>query len=205
MEKKTIKLPYADNALEPVMGRDTIETHFGKHYINYVNNYNNLVSQHAEFADSSISDVILHSDGPLFNNAAQVVNHELFFLQFAMRPMKDNHPKGVLLDAINNHFGNFEELRKLLTQRATALFGSGWVWLALDGTNLVIANGSNAYTPITQNMRPLLAIDVWEHAYYLDYKEKRVQYLDGFWSIIDWNIIEHRYINALEHNMSWEE
>ncbi len=197
--REAVVLPYKNAALEPVMSKETIDTHFGKHYINYLNKYNELKESHAEFKESSLEDVIRHSEGPLFNNAAQVLNHELFFLQFAGEQIENNSAKGVLLDAINNHFGSFDELVKLMTQRAASLFGSGWVWLALDSKNLVVVNGSNAYTPILEDMQPLMAIDVWEHAYYIDYREKRAEYLDKFWSIINWHTIEERYVYAAEH------
>lgn len=196
MTHNEIKLPYDAQSLEPSMSKMTIDYHFGKHYHTYLENFRKLVAEQPQFSDSSLYDVILHSDGPLFNNAAQVLNHELFFKQ--MTPIGKNKPSGVLLDAINNHFGSFEELKKIMTSKSLSLFGSGWVWLALDEKNLVVTSGSNAYNPITEDMRPLLAIDVWEHAYYLDYQNRRGDYLEKLWTLIDWDVIEHRMVHGLE-------
>lgn len=196
MTHNQIKLPYEVTALEPIMSKFTIDCHYGKHYHTYLENFRKLVSEHPQYENSSIFDVILHSEGPLFNNAAQVLNHELFFSQ--LTPMGKNAPESVLLDAINFHFGSFEEMKKLMTTKSLTLFGSGWVWLALDGKNLVIVGGSNAYNPITEQMRPLLAIDVWEHAYYLDYQNRRGDYLEKLWTLINWDVIEHRFIHGVE-------
>lgn len=196
MTHNAIKLPYEAQSLEPSMSKVTIDYHFGKHYHTYLENFSRLVAEQPQYHDSTIYDVILHSEGPLFNNAAQVLNHELFFKQ--MTPVGKNKPSGVLLEAINNHFGSFEEMRKIMTAKSLSLFGSGWVWLALGEKNLVVTAGSNAYNPITEDMRPLLAIDVWEHAYYLDYQNRRGDYLEKLWTLIDWDVIESRFVNGLE-------
>lgn len=196
MTHNEIKLPYDAQSLEPAMSKMTIDYHFGKHYHTYLENFRKLVAEQPQFSGSDIYDIIQHSDGPLFNNAAQVLNHELFFKQ--LTPMGKNKPSGVLLDAIDYSFGSFEEMKKLMTSKSLSLFGSGWVWLALDGKNVVITSGSNAYNPITESMRPLLAIDVWEHAYYLDYQNRRGDFLEKLWTLIDWDIIEHRFVHGLE-------
>lgn len=196
MTHDAIQLPYDVHSLEPSMSKTTIDYHFGKHYFTYLENFRRLVGEQPKFAVSTIYDVIQHSEGPLFNNAAQVLNHELFFKQ--MTPVGKNKPSGELLEAINDYFGDFDEMKKIMTAKAVTLFGSGWVWLALDGKNLVVVSGSNAYNPITEDMRPLLAIDVWEHAYYLDYQNRRGDYLEKLWTLIDWNVIEHRFVHGLE-------
>lgn len=196
MTHNQIKLPYEVTALEPSMSKLTLEYHYGKHYHTYLENFRKLTNDQPQFENASIYEVILHSDGALFNNAAQVVNHEMFFNQ--LTPMGKNVPTGVLLDAIMFHFGSFDEMKKLMTTKALTLFGSGWVWLALDDKNLVIVGGSNAYNPITESMRPLLAIDVWEHAYYLDYQNRRGDYLEKLWTLINWDVIEHRYVHGIE-------
>lgn len=187
-----MELPYQADALEPVMSKETIDIHFGKHYMAYLNNYNKIIESMPQFEKTPINDVILHSDGTLFNNAAQIVNHELFFKQLNKNGSKA--PTGTLLNAINSSFSSFEEMRKIMTDEATTLFGSGWVWLSLDGDNLVITSGSNAYTPIAEGITPLLAIDVWEHSYYLDYQNRRAEYLEKLWDIIDWKVIQERYV-----------
>ena len=196
MEHKQLNLPYEENALEPVMSKETIEFHFGKHYNAYCTNFKKLIEENPQFKDACISEVIQDSEGGLFNNAAQVVNHELFFEQFSANGKKE--PDGALLDAINHSFNSFDEMKKLMTAKSVGLFGSGWVWLALDGKNLVIAEGSNAYNPLVEYMRPLLAIDVWEHAYYLDYQNRRPDYIENLWKIIDWDIISKRYSVEIE-------
>ncbi len=193
-----ITLPYAVDALEPIISAETIEYHFGKHYHAYLNNYNSLIAEQPQFSDSTIEEIIQKSSGGLYNNAAQMVNHEMYFLQFTGNQDGITEPTGVLMDAVNLKFGSFEELRKLMTEHATKLFGSGWVWLALDDKNLVILEGSNAYTPLSEGMQPLLAIDVWEHAYYIDFRNNRAEHLDKIWNIIDWSVIGHRYVNAIE-------
>lgn len=200
MEIKVATLNYDKKALEPTISSSTIDYHYGKHYQAYVDNYNKLVAEHPNYHDFSLIEVIQNSEGALYNNAAQSLNHEMYFSQFTD---KSTTPKGVLLDAINYKFNSFEEMVELLTQKSIALFGSGWVWLALNGRNLVIMEGSNAFNPIVEGVVPLLAIDVWEHAYYLDYENKRAEYIKRFWDILDWDIIEKRYVEAIEKSVNF--
>lgn len=186
-------LPYDADSLYPVISKESVEYHFGKHLQAYINNLNSLIAG-TEFADKSLEEIIMSApDGPIFNNAGQVLNHTLYFLQFSPSPIK-NEPDGKLKDAINNSFGNFENFKKEFSDAATTLFGSGWAWLAAnkDG-KLVITKESNAGIPLRNGMIPLMCIDVWEHAYYIDYRNKRTEYIKELWKIIDWNIIEKRF------------
>lgn len=196
MTHEQINLPYEVSSLEPSMSKMTLDFHYGKHYKAYLDNYKRIVGEQPQYAEMSIEDVVLNSDGALFNNAAQVINHEMFFEQ--MTPMSNGAPTGVMLDSINYHFESFENLKTLMTAKSISLFGSGWVWLALNDKNLVIESGSNAYNPITESLSPLLAIDVWEHAYYLDYQNRRGDYLEKLWTLINWDVIEQRYVRAIE-------
>lgn len=186
-------LPYDADSLYPVISKESVEYHFGKHLQAYINNLNSLIAG-TEFANKSLEEIIMSApDGPIFNNAGQVLNHTLYFLQFSPSPIK-NEPDGKLKDAINNSFGNFENFKKEFSDAATTLFGSGWAWLAAnkDG-KLVITKESNAGIPLRNGMIPLMCIDVWEHAYYIDYRNKRTEYIKELWKIIDWNIIEKRF------------
>lgn len=186
-------LPYDADSLYPIISKESVEYHFGKHLQAYINNLNSLIAG-TEFADKSLEEIIMSApDGPIFNNAGQVLNHTLYFLQFSPSPIK-NEPDGKLKDAINNSFGNFENFKKEFSDAATTLFGSGWAWLAAnkDG-KLVITKESNAGIPLRNGMIPLMCIDVWEHAYYIDYRNKRTEYIKELWKIIDWNIIEKRF------------
>lgn len=185
-------LPYSRDALEPIISQETINYHYGKHLQTYVNNLNSLV-QDTPFQGKSVEEIVsIAPDGAIFNNAGQVLNHTLYFLQFTPNP-KTNKPIGKLANAIERDFGNFENFQDEMTKVATSLFGSGWVWLAMnkDGKLIIVkeANGSN---PIRQGMKPLLGFDVWEHAYYLDYQNRRTEHLDNLWKIINWEVIENR-------------
>ena len=186
-------LPYADNALEPVISRETIGYHYGKHLQNYVNTLASLVKD-TPWSAKSVEELVAEvPEGPLFNNAGQTLNHALYFTQF-MPAKADNQPTGTLLELINRDFGSFDTFKEQFTQAALTLFGSGWAWLAQqqDG-RLVIRKESNAGNPLRNNETPLLGIDVWEHAYYLDYQNRRVDHLSAVWNIIDWNVLETRY------------
>jgi len=191
MKFELIQLPYATNALEPVISKQTIELHYGKHLQAYVNNLNNLV-QGTKFENADLETIVKESDGALFNNAGQVLNHNLYFLQFS--PKGGGKPSGKLADAINAKWGSFENFQKEFEAAGVGLFGSGWVWLAADekGT-LSITKEVNAGNPITKGLKPLLTFDVWEHAYYLDYQNRRADYLKSLWNIIDWQVVESRY------------
>lgn len=189
-------LPYASDALEPVISRETIEFHYGKHLQTYVDNLNKLVAG-TEFETMPLEEIVCKSQGAIFNNAGQILNHNLYFSQF--RPVTDN-PSPVtgtpspLFDAINRDFGSFEAFQKEFEQKGVTLFGSGWVWLSADKDGkLVITQETNANNPIIKGLKPLLTMDVWEHAYYIDYRNRRAAHLQALWQIINWEEIERRY------------
>lgn len=186
------QLPYANDALEPVISQETINYHYGKHLQTYVNNLNSLVSS-TPYAGKTIEEIVITApDGAIFNNAGQVLNHTLYFQQFTPAP-KQLEPSGKLAEAINRDFGNFENFKDQMTQAATTLFGSGWTWLAMDKDgNLSIIKEANGSNPLRQGMKPLLGFDVWEHAYYLDYQNRRTDHLANLWKIIDWQVVENR-------------
>lgn len=187
-----VALPYAPEALEPVISRETIEYHYGKHLQTYVDNLNKLVAG-TEFESMPLEQIVANAQGAIFNNAGQVLNHNLYFTQFS--PVKaDNHtPKGAILEAINRDFGSFEAFKAEFEQKGVSLFGSGWVWLAADKDGkLVITQESNAGNPVTKGLKPLLTMDVWEHAYYIDYRNRRAEHLKSLWHIINWDEVEKR-------------
>lgn len=185
------KLPYAPDALLPVISPTTIEYHYGKHERAYVDTLNKLI-EGTEFADMALEDIIVKSDGKLFNNASQAWNHIFYFFQFSPDGLKE--PSGKLREAIDSQFGSFDDFKRKFEEAGTTLFGSGWVWLAADAEGkLFIIQGKNAENPLTQNLKPILTFDVWEHAYYLDYQNLRADYLHKLWDIVDWDAIEMRY------------
>lgn len=186
------KLPYATNALEPIISEQTIGFHFGKHLQTYVNALKGLV-ENTEYVGKSVEEIIQTApDGPIFNNAGQIFNHTFYFMQLSA-PKKNNVPQGRLAQLINDAFGSFEEFQKLFTQAATTLFGSGWAWLSQDARgNLVITKEQNAKCPLTQGFNPLFVVDVWEHAYYLDYQNRRADYAAAIWDVVDWSVVERR-------------
>lgn len=186
-------LPYNEDSLKPVISKETIEFHYGKHLLTYINNLNNLVKG-TEFEDKNLEDIIINApEGPIFNNAGQVLNHKLYFLQFSPQPAQ-KEPVGLLKNAIDKTFGNFENFKKEFSNTSLTLFGSGWAWLSADKEgNLFITKESNASIPLRKGLKPLLCIDVWEHAYYIDYRNRRADYINELWEIIDWEIIEKRF------------
>ena len=188
MEHILPALPYAKNALAPVISAETIDFHYGKHHQTYVTNLNNLIKG-TEFENSTLEEIVLKSSAGIFNNAAQVWNHT-FYWNCLQSPTADNTPTGALADAINAAYGSFDEFKKQFTQKAITTFGSGWAWLCKnkDGV-LSLESTSNAGTPLTAGLTPLLTIDVWEHAYYVDYRNARAKYAEEFWSIINWNFV----------------
>jgi len=185
------KLPYEYNDLEPVISKKTLEFHHDKHHAAYVNNLNNLIKG-TEFEDSDIVDIIMKAKGGVFNNAAQVWNHTFYFDQFGKE--KHEQATGNLLEAIITSFGSFNDFKEKFSTAAKTLFGSGWTWLVKksDGS-LDIVQTSNATNPLTEGLIPILTCDVWEHAYYLDYQNRRPDYISSFWDIIDWEIVSGRY------------
>lgn len=191
MTYKKPQLPYANDALEPVISSRTIEFHYGKHEQAYIDNLNRLIKG-TEFEDAELEDVIAHAKGGLFNNASQAWNHIFYFFTFS--PDGRREPTGDLRKAIDRDFGSFEDFKKAFVDAGVSLFGSGWVWLSRDETGkLFITQGSNAQNPITDGLMPLLTFDVWEHAYYLDYQNRRADALTKLWDIVDWEIVEGRY------------
>ncbi len=185
-------LPYATNALEPVISEQTINFHYGKHLLNYVNTLDSLVKG-TQYEDKSVEDIIVSvEDGPIFNNAGQVLNHALYFSQFKS-PVADNKPQGNIAEAIDKAFGSFDNFKKEFSQAAITLFGSGWAWLSQDKDGkLVITKEQNGSNPIRTGNNPLLGIDVWEHSYYLDYQNRRADHIAAVWDIIDWEIVGSR-------------
>ncbi|MBD2804580.1 superoxide dismutase [Fe] [Xenorhabdus sp. ZM] len=181
-------LPYAKDALEPHISAETLEYHYGKHHNTYVVNLNNLVKD-TEFAGKSLEEIIKTSEGGIFNNAAQVWNHTFYW--HSLSPNGGGEPTGKVADAINSAFGSFAELKQQFTDAALKNFGSGWTWLVkkTDGS-LAIVNTSNAVTPLTGEDKPVLTVDVWEHAYYIDYRNARPQYLEHFWALVNWKFVE---------------
>lgn len=186
------KLPYASNALEPVISEQTINFHYGKHLQNYVNTLNTLIKGTA-FENKSVEEIVTTApNGPIFNNAGQTLNHAFYFSQF-MSPVKGNVPEGRIAAAINASFGSFDEFKAQFAQAAATLFGSGWAWLSQDKDGkLVITKEANAGNPLRNGLNPLMGIDVWEHAYYLDYQNRRADHIAATWDIIDWKVVESR-------------
>ena len=195
-----MRLPYAPDALEPVISKETIGFHHGKHLAAYVNNLNALASPPCPSPKGEgsceelevLKELVLHSEGAVLNNAGQILNHNMYFEQFSGKPQKVA-PTGKLLEAINREFGSFEAFKEEFQKKGTTLFGSGWVWLSADKDGkLIITQEANAANPIQRGLRPLLTFDVWEHAYYLDYQNRRPDHLAALWQIVDWEVIEGR-------------
>ena len=185
-------LPYELDALEPVISRQTLEFHHGKHLAGYVNNLNGLLPG-SGFEEASLEGIVCKATGGILNNAGQILNHELYFGQFCA-PKADNAPTGKLTEAIVRDFGSFEVFKEAFQKGGATLFGSGWVWLSADKDGkLVITQETNAANPIQKGLKPLLTFDVWEHAYYLDYQNRRPDHLAALWQIINWEAIEQRY------------
>lgn len=184
-------LPYAADALEPVISKQTIELHYGKHLQTYINNLNNLLPG-SKFENADLETIVKESDGAIFNNAGQTLNHNIYFLSFS--PKGGGEPKGKLADAIKAEWGSFENFKKEFNTAGTAVFGSGWVWLSKDASGkLYITKEANAGNPVTKGYTPILGFDVWEHAYYLDYQNRRADHLTEIWKIIDWDVVSARY------------
>lgn len=185
------KLPYAPDALMPAISPLTIEKHYGVHTRNYINTLNELKAG-TEFDDMGLDEIVRKSDGKLFNNASQAWNHLFYFFQFSPDGIKE--PSGKLREEIDAQFGSLDEFKKKFEDAGKTLFGSGWVWLAADAEGkLFILQGKNAENPMTKDLRPIMTFDVWEHAYYIDYFNRRDEYLHRLWDILDWNVIENRY------------
>ena len=183
------ELPYALDALAPAMSADTLNYHYGKHLQTYLDNVNRMI-EGTPFADMKLKDMITKAQGALYNNAAQAFNHIIFFKQLTPTPTTISP---LLTQALVARFGSVDAFKSEFSNAAATLFGSGWVWLALDANNVLqIVLEPNAGNPITRNMRPLMCIDVWEHAYYLDYQNRRGDYIKNFWNLVNWDYIEKR-------------
>ena len=183
------ELPYALDALAPIMSADTLNYHYGKHLQTYLDNVNRMI-EGTPFADMKLKDMITKAQGALYNNAAQAFNHIIFFKQLTPTPTTISP---LLTQALVARFGSVDAFKSEYSNAAATLFGSGWVWLALDANNVLqIVPEPNAGNPITRNMRPLMCIDVWEHAYYLDYQNRRGDYIKNFWNLVNWDYIEKR-------------
>ncbi len=184
-------LPYAQNALEPHISAETLEYHYGKHHQTYVTNLNNLIKG-TEFESASLEDIIMKADGGLFNNAAQVWNHTFYWN--GMSPDGSGEPGGALADAINAAFGSFADFKQKFATSAATNFGSGWTWLVKNSDGkLEIVNTSNAANPMTNGQTPILTCDVWEHAYYIDYRNARPKYVESFWNLVNWDFVAKNF------------
>lgn len=186
---KLPELPYANNALEPVISSRTIEFHYGKHHQAYVNNLNNLIAGSA-FEDLTLDEIVMKAEGGIFNNAAQIWNHTFYWESLCAKHEK--LPSGEIAQIINTQFETFVAFKEKFSAAAATLFGSGWAWLVLNGSKLEIIQESNAGNPLRKGLKPLLTIDVWEHAYYIDYQNRRPDYIKDFWSIVNWDAVNKR-------------
>ena len=185
-------LPYEKDALEPLISAETLDYHYGKHHKTYVDKLNVLI-ENTPFQSLELVEIIKKSEGPIFNNAAQIWNHTFYW--HCLTPTKDTNPSEKLLGAINKSFGSFDSFKKQFKDKALNNFGSGWTWLVADkDDNLSILNTSNAHTPISnEEVRPLMTCDVWEHAYYIDTRNNRAQYLENYWALINWSFINEQF------------
>lgn len=191
MEHTLPALPYAMDALAPHISKETLEYHYGKHHQTYVTNLNNLIKG-TEFESATLEEIVKKSTGGIFNNAAQVWNHTFYWN--GMKPNGGGVPTGALADAINKKWGGFEDFKKAFSASCVGNFGSGWTWLVkkADGS-LDIVNTSNAATPLSGADKPLLTCDVWEHAYYIDYRNARAKYVESFWGLVNWDFVAKNY------------
>lgn len=184
-------LPYALDALTPQISEETMRYHYGKHHKAYVDNLNRLI-EGTPWQNATLEEIILGADGAIFNNAAQAWNHTFFFL--SLSPDPKSVPTGPLAEAINRDFGSFDALKEAMTKAAAGQFGSGWAWLVKDKNGkLSVVAESNAGNPMTRGLTPLLNIDVWEHAYYIDYRNRRPDFIQALWDRVDWKTVEKRF------------
>ncbi len=187
MEHKLPELPYAKDALAPHISPETLEYHYGKHHAAYVANLNKLIPG-TEFENLSLEDIVKEASGGIFNNAAQVWNHTFYWNCLA--PKAGGEPSGALAAAIHDAFGSFAQFKEKFTACAVTTFGSGWAWLVLDPSGkLAIESTGNAGCPITSGKKPLLTCDVWEHAYYIDYRNARPKYVESIWDLVNWAFV----------------
>ena len=191
MKYQLIQLPYEANALEPVISKETLGFHHGKHLQAYVNNLNAAI-EGTKYENMPLMEIVKTADGGVFNNAGQILNHEMYFMQFRA-PKADNKPEGKIAECIEKQFGSFEAFKEEFAKKGATLFGSGWVWLSADAEGkLVITQETNAGNPVQRGLKPLLTFDVWEHAYYLDYQNRRPDHLAALWQIVNWDVVNER-------------
>jgi len=191
MKHELPALPYSEDALAPVISAETISYHYGKHHQTYVNNLNNLIPG-TEFEDMDLEGIIKKSSGGVFNNAAQVWNHTFYWN--CLTPNGSGAPSGALAAAIDKTFGSFDAFKEAFNKSAATNFGSGWTWLVKNGDGSIeIVNTSNAGTPLTDGKAPLLTVDVWEHAYYIDYRNARPKYLEEIWRLVNWDFVAKNF------------
>ena len=190
-EFELMKLPFAPAALEPVISAETIALHHGRHLQTYVNNLNAALPG-SGLEGMALEDIVKKAQGGLFNNAGQILNHNLYF-EALRAPKAENAPSGTVSAAITRSFGSYEAFKQEFVKNGSSLFGSGWVWLsaAVDGS-LVITQEENAHNPVERGLKPLLTFDVWEHAYYVDYQNRRPAYLEAMWQVVNWQVVENR-------------
>ena len=183
-------LPYAYDALAPQVSEETLRFHHDKHYVGYVNKLNELIVD-TPYAEQPLEDIVVSADGAIFNNAAQMWNHEFFFDELS--PKAQTRPTGALLKAIDENFGSFDQLKAQMEKAAAGLFGSGWTWLAQqpDGKLVNVAEYNDG-KPMTRGLKPLLTVDVWEHAYYIDYRNRRAEFVKNWWDLVDWQKVADR-------------
>ncbi len=187
MQHKLPELPYAMDALAPIISKETLEYHYGKHHQAYVNNLNKLVPA-TEFEDASLAEIVKKASGGVFNNAAQIWNHTFYW--HSLSPTGGGVPSGELAAALSSAFGSVDDFKTEFSAVAAKTFGSGWTWLVKDGHGkLEVVSTSNAGNPLTANQTPLLTIDVWEHAYYIDYRNARPQYIEAYWKLVNWDFV----------------
>jgi superoxide dismutase, Fe-Mn family len=189
MTHRLPELPYAMDALEPYLSQETLEYHYGKHHQTYVDKLNGLIPG-TEFENASLEEIIANASGAIFNNGAQIWNHTFYWNGLA--PGSGGEPQGALMEAIKENFGSFADFKEKFNQTAINLFGSGWAWLVKnpDGS-LGIVGTSNAANPLTEGKTPLLTCDVWEHAYYIDYRNARPKYMEAFWQLVSWDFVSN--------------
>ena len=185
------ELPYAKNALEPHIIAETLEFHYGKHHATYVDKLNGMI-EGTEFESASIEEIILGASGGIFNNAAQIWNHSFYWN--GLSPNGGGEPEALLADAIDSEFGSFEQFKEAFTASALGNFGSGWTWLVKNSSgSLEIVNTDDAANPMSEGHTPILTCDVWEHAYYIDYHNKRPDYINAFWSLVNWDFVATKF------------
>ncbi len=190
------RLPYSIDALQPVISPATIDFHYGKHERAYIDNLNKFI-EGTPYEEMPLEKIIVSSDGKIFNNASQAWNHIFYF--FTFNPEGKHEPEGAFRKKIEETFESVDNLKETMKEAGKTLFGSGWVWLSADADGkLIITQGRNAESPLKEGLTPLLCIDVWEHAYYLDYENRRTDYIDEQWHIVDWKIVGQRYDNIFE-------